>query len=117
LSLRIAFAVLLLSSAAQASAASGSVTGYVTRVLITGDPTFGGCMAALSVNPQSVLGGCGAWWVSFSCTGDYTDRVSAYRMADQAQLALADSKQVQVFFRDTQKHNGYCFASRIDVLR
>ena len=117
LRLRVACAVVLLSVAAQASAATGNVTAYVNRVLIGGDATYGGCMALLSVSPQSVLGSCGPSWVSFSCSGAFTDPVRGYRMLDQAQLALATGKRVQAFFQDDKKHNGYCFASRIDVQR
>jgi hypothetical protein len=112
-----AFSVALLLYAGGALAASGSVTAYVNRVLLTGDATYGGCMAALSVNPQTVLPDCQTWWVTFSCSGDFTDRVRAYRMVDVAELALAAGKQVQVWFRDDMKHNGFCFVHRIDVLR
>ncbi len=88
----------------------------VNRVMVHGDG-FGGCMANLSVNPQSLLPGCGPGWVTFSCTGNFTDAVRAYRMLDQAQLALAANKNVSVVVDDSRKHNGYCFATRIDVIR
>jgi hypothetical protein len=117
LSLRSVIATLLFAAGGQAMAASSYVIGNVNRVLMTGDDTFGGCMAALSVDPQTVLPGCQSWWVTFSCSGAFTDVVRAYRMADVAELALATGKQVQVFFRDDTTHNGYCFAYRIDVLR
>jgi hypothetical protein len=64
-----------------------------------------------------VLPTCQPWWVSFSCTGAFTDPTSAYRLLDMAQLALAANKQTLVFFRDDLQHNGYCFADRIDVMR
>jgi len=108
---------LMLGATGPALAASGYVVALVNRVLVTGDETFGGCMAALSVNPQNVLPSCQPWWVSFSCSGDFTDRVRSYRMLDVSELALATGKQVQVFFRDDMKHNGYCVAHRIDVVR
>jgi hypothetical protein len=38
-------------------------------------------------------------------------------MVDVAELALATGKQVQVRFQDDKKHNTYCFANRIDVIR
>lgn len=117
LSLKALSITLLLSSAGQALADSGSVTTYVNRVLMTGDSTWGGCMAALSVDPQTVLPNCQTWWVTFSCSGDFTDPVRAYRMVDVAELALATGKQVQVWFQDDKKHNTYCFANRIDVIR
>ena len=108
---------LLLSASGQALAASATVTAQIDRVLMTADSTYGGCMALLSVNPADALPGCGSGWVTFSCSGDFTDRVRAYRSVDLAQLALASGKVAQVFFRDDMKHNGYCFADRIDVLR
>ncbi len=74
-------------------------------------------MAALSVGPDTVLPACPPWWVTFSCSGDFTDPIRAYRMVDVAELALATNKKVQVFFRDDLKHNGYCFAYRIDAIR
>ena len=117
LSLMAISLALLLGAGGPALAASGSVIANVSRVLVNADSTYGGCMVALTVNPQGVLPGCQPSWVSFSCTGDFTDQVRAYRMVDVAELALATGKQVQVFFRDDLKHNGYCFASRIDVLR
>ena len=111
-------AVLLLSSGGQAIAASGTITNaYVNRVAISGDQRWGGCIAQLSISPQTILPGCGAGWVTFSCSGNFADPVRAYRMVDQAQLALATSKKVIVYFQDDKKHNGYCFANRLDVLR
>jgi hypothetical protein len=110
-------ALALIAPGGQALAAAGTVTAYVNQVLITGDDRWGGCMAALSVNPQTVLPGCGATWVAFSCMGSFADPVRAYRMVDQAQLALAANKRVYVGFQDDKKHNGYCYAYRIDVLR
>ena len=108
---------LLMCAAGPTAAESGYLVANVNRVLLKADATFGGCMAGLSANPQTVLPSCQSWWVTFSCSGDFTDPVRAYRMVDVAELALATGKQVQVFFRDDMKHNGYCFAHRIDVLR
>jgi hypothetical protein len=101
----------------EAAAESGQVFASVNRVMVTGNEMFGGCMAALSVDPQTVLPDCQSWWVSFSCSGAFTDPTSAYRLLDNAQLALATNKKAYVFFRDDLKHNGYCFADRIDVAR
>ncbi len=100
-----------------ALAASASVVANVTRVLLIANDNYGGCMARISVDPQSVLPACASGWVTFSCTGTFTDPVRAYRMLDQAQLALAADKKVWVQILDTSTHNGYCFANRIDVLK
>ena len=88
----------------------------VLRILISSDETWGGCMAALSVDPAMMLADCLGGWVSFSCSGDFTDSTRAYRMLDQAQLAFATGKNVMVTFEDNRMHNGYCFAQRIDIL-
>jgi hypothetical protein len=117
LSLLTLCAALLLAVAAPAPAATGAVTARVTRVLISNDDRWGGCMALLSVNPQTVLSGCGSGWVTFSCSGHFTNSVRAYRMLDAAELALATGKNVTVYFQDDKMHNGYCFANRIDVIR
>lgn len=98
-------------------AAEAIFTAWVNRVLISADSTYGGCMAALSVNPQDLLPACSPHWVSFSCSGNFTDAVRGFRMLDQAQLALAANKSVTVIVDDSRRHNGYCFASRIDVIR
>ena len=89
----------------------------INRTLVVGSDLYGGCMAATGVDPATLLPGCARNWVTFSCTGDFADPVQAYRMLDQAQLALATDKTVMLEVRDSQKHNGYCYASRIDVIR
>jgi len=107
----------LLMHGTPASAASSYVIGTVTSVLMNADSTFGGCMAGLSVSPASKLSNCAPDYVTFSCSGDYTDQVRAYRLLDQAQLAFATNATVVVAFQDDKVHNGYCFAYRIDVVR
>lgn len=109
--------LLLGATAGPAVAEQGQVLAHVNQVLISGDASFGGCMALLSADPQTVLPSCQNWWLSFSCSGDFIDPMRAYRMLDAAELALATGKQVQVFFQDDKMHNGYCLANRIDVIR
>jgi hypothetical protein len=111
---------LALGTALASSAAFGAtavLTGKVNRVMMHNDGGFGGCMAQLTSNPQAALASCGSGWVTFSCTGDFTDQVSAYRSLDQAQLAMATNKNVLVIIDDSRRHNGYCFVTRIDVAR
>jgi hypothetical protein len=119
LSKSLAAAALLIVSGTSMAASGVIATATVTKVLVDGgapETNYGGCMAALSVSPSSILPTCAAGWVTFSCTGSFAaNTIQAYRLLDQAQLALATGKQVSVYFRDDQKHNGYCFARRIDV--
>ena len=113
--------VILLSTLTAVStpgqAATSTLQTTVTRVL-TDTVNYGGCMAALAVSPTTKLAGCLGTWVSFSCTGAFTaDKALAYENFDNAKMALAMNKQVFVQFDDTKKHNGYCFASRFDVIK
>jgi len=94
---------------------TGTVTAFVERTLVADDDNWGGCMVLLSEDPAQLLPACRSGWVTFSCNGTYTDPVRAYRMLDQAQLALATGMQVTVTVDDSRTHNGYCFASRIDL--
>jgi len=113
----IAAAIIAALVSAPVLAASAYLTAKVNYTLVTADTRWGGCMALLSVSPSSVLPNCGYGWVSFSCTGDFTDPVRAYRMLDQAQLALARDSNVIVEITDEMMVNGYCFARRIDVAK
>jgi hypothetical protein len=97
------------------AADTANFEAFIEKTLVTGDSTYGGCMALLSRRVEGKLPGCRGAWVSFSCDGTYTDPVRAYRMLDQAQLALATGMRVLVVVDDTKVHNGYCFATRIDV--
>ena len=115
LSVLCAFAPLM--GATTAMGESGWVVGKVQRTLVHYDDTFGGCMALMSPSPHSVLPGCKPDWVSFDCGGTRTDPVRAYRMLDQAQLALTTGKTARLWVTDSTKFNGYCWALRIDVDR
>lgn len=102
---------------APAVAATAIVTADVERTRVTSGATFGGCMAKLSVDLYSELTTCKSHWVSFGCSGEVTDPLPAFRMLDQGQLALAAGKKVKVWFTDTTLYNGYCLATRIDVIQ
>lgn len=119
--------VALLLTSGSVIAANYSIRGaLVDRVLVNAGPAVsnhGGCMVYLrlpTTTPATTWpAGCGTSpWVTLSCTGTFaTNTVQAYRVLDQAQLALTANKRVDVYFTDSMKHNGYCFASRIDVLK
>lgn len=112
-----ALAALTLIATPGAQAATSSLTTTVTRVLVTGNTDYGGCMGLLAVSPTTKLATCGGGWVTFDCAAvlPTTQAIQAYRMLDQAQLALALAKPVTVYFTDSLKANGYCLATRIDV--
>ena len=95
---------------------TANLTAFVEKTMVTSDSARGGCMAALSEDPAAALPACKKTWVTFSCDGTYTDPVRAYRMLDQAQLALATGLKVQVTLTDASMHDGFCFAERIKVM-
>ena len=100
-----------------AQAKTEQVVGEVRRTLAVADENFGGCMVMLSVSPSEEGLNCPTGnWVTFSCTGTYTSKSNALRMYDSAQLAFVTGRRVVVWVDDTKKHNGHCFASRIDVV-
>ena len=116
---KVAFATLLMSVflTQPTQAATAQVQAEVRRTLtVADDEKFGGCMVVLSVSPSEEGLDCSSSWVSFSCSGTFTSKSNALRMFDSAQLAFVTGKTVIVEVDDTKKHNGHCFASRIDVL-
>ena len=102
--------------AAPASALTAEVAAEITRTLTVADERFGGCMAALSVPPSEEGLDCQTRWVTFSCTGVHASKSSAQRTFDSAQLAFFTGRSVRVWVDDEKKHNGHCFADRVDVL-
>ncbi len=105
-----------LLAAAPASALTAEVAAEVRRTLTVADERFGGCMAALSVAPSEEGLDCQSRWVTFSCTGVHASKSSAARMFDSAQLAFVTGRTVRVWVDDEKKHNGHCFAERVDVV-
>ena len=98
-----------------ALAGSANICATIERVLVMANDSFGGCMALLSVDPQSVLPVCAKNWVTFSCTGTFTDPVRAYHMLDLAELALVFDKKVGLQVIDSSTHNGYCMVNSISM--
>lgn len=116
----------ILGPAGPANAVTGTLTTTVVRTLVSNESIYGGCMASLaaaintanvSAGQSAVIVNCPTTYVSFSCTGVHNSKDLAFYMLDQAQLALSLSKTVSVTVDDTKKHNGYCVATRIDVIK
>jgi len=109
--------VLSVVSALSVQAATRFVNGNVVRTLVADQERFGGCMAKLDRALSDYFLDCPGSWVSFSCSGVFTTKDIAYRMFDSAQMAFALGRSVNVQVDDTKKHNGHCYAQRIDVLQ
>ncbi len=110
------FLALLVGLASPAQAVTRFVNANVVRTLVADQERFGGCMAKLDQDMASLGLDCASGWVSFSCTGTFTTKDVAYRMFDSAQMAFALGRPVNVQVDDTKKHNGHCYARRIEVL-
>ena len=91
------------------------VKGSVTKTMVADEGRWGGCMALLDQELADYGLNCPGSWVTFSCSGVYTEKTEAYRMFDQAQMALARKRKIQVYVDDTKKHNDYCFANQVRV--
>lgn len=107
--------VLLLLSAGTAHAGVERIEGKVVRTLTTGDGRFGGCMAQLSERLADTGLNCPGTWVTFSCTGVHTSREDGSRMFGSAQMAFSLDTTIVVEVNDGKKHNGHCYARRVDV--
>lgn len=111
---KLILAVILFTISSLLYASTATISNVtITRTLLE-NGNYGNCMILLSKAPGL---SCSGRWVSFSCDGTYQPRDSANMMFDSAQMALALGKKVNVRVDDLKKHNGYCFAYRIDVLK
>ncbi len=110
----ITLAIATMAFSSPLFAAKDKVTAYVTQVT-TDDKNYGQCMAKLSVPIADSGLDCPKSNVSFSCSGDFNSKDTAYHKFEIAQISLALDKKVIVYVDDTKKHNGYCYAYRIDL--
>jgi len=103
--------------ASYATAAQAPIWTRVSSVLVADQGRWGGCMARLTESLAEFGLNCPSTWVSFSCTGDFTTKDNAFRMFEAAQVAFALETRAYVVVDDTRKHNGICYANRIDLAR
>ncbi|MDZ7781808.1 MAG: hypothetical protein U5K56_02295 [Halioglobus sp.] len=97
----------------QAYAATANWQAQVNQILLD-DQFFGGCMAAVTPPPSEQLSAnCNTAWVTFSCDGTFNPRSTANAKLSAAQLAYVAGTPVQLTVTDSKKHNGHCFATRI----
>ena len=88
-------------------------TGTVKRILVE-TSYYGKCMIQLPVNIEN---GCSSSWVSLDCEGKYLDKGDGDRLLNIALIAQNMGKSVSVKIDSTKKHDGYCVATRIDLLK
>ena len=92
------------------------VKALVKKTVVADEGRWGGCIAQIDKTLADSGLDCPSSWVTFSCSGVYAEKDVAYRMFDQAQMALALGRKVEVYVDDTKKHNEYCYANQIRVL-
>ena len=96
-----------------ALAAQQFLAAEVKRILID-ETAFGGCMAFLKPGAATTGLDCPGSWVTFSCLGDFNPKSVGNQKLSAAQLALVSGTQLIVKIDDTRKHNGWCYATRVD---
>ncbi len=98
-------------------AETAAIDATISRTMVTTDDLYGGCMVALNVSPSDYNLDCPSGnWVTLDCAGELTSKSQGMRLMDSAQLAFVTGRSVRVTVDDSRKHNGWCFAQRIDVL-
>ncbi len=101
---------------AQEAATTQSLTTTVNRTLAS-ESRLGGCAARLGHAIAAETGlNCPDNWVTFSCDGTHAAKSDAMRLFDSAQLAFVTGRRAVLWVDQERKANGFCFASRVDVL-
>ncbi len=104
-----------------ASAETVRIDGVKIVRTLSDAGVFGDCMAEISKPLSDVTTGCTTYprsrWVTFSCSGTYNSKDAGQRKFESAQLALALGYRVTLLVDNTKKHNGYCYARRIDIYK
>lgn len=108
-------AVALIVSVQASVAQKAWVSNALVQRTLIDNANFGGCMALLDKNIADSGLNCPSRWVTFSCDGTFGSKDIAFRQLDQAQIAQALNKKVSLYVNDLKKHNGYCYAGRIDL--
>lgn len=112
--IRIIFLFMAVIASGQVLGDTGYFTTTVTKILVQ-EGLYGGCMAEVNPGPETALPNCASYWVTFSCSGDFNSKSNASLKLQSAQLAFISGKSISLLIEDSKKHNGYCFAQRIDV--
>ena len=89
------------------------VTGNTSRIL-TEAHRYGQCMISI---PHSARAGCKANWISLDCEGKFSAGNTGDRMLNVALVAQNKNTKVAVYINSTKKHDGYCVAERVDMLK
>lgn len=97
--------------------ATAKLTEVTALKTLVDNTSYGACMLKISPGPQALLPGCQKDWVTFSCSGDFNSKSIGNLKFQSAQLALVTDKKLTLTIDNSRKHNGYCFARRVDVIK
>ena len=109
------FVALAMFVATGVMAATEGYEASVTKTLQI-DNDFGGCMALITPKPQDVLATCRGGFVTFSCIGDFNSKADGLAKFQTSMLAALSGGSIYLVIDDTKKHNGYCYAPRVDFI-
>ncbi len=113
-----AVAGVVMLGAGGVSAGAVWISGVKVVQTLSDAGAYGDCMAHMSKPISDYISGCpGNGWVTFSCDGTYNSKDAGQRKFESAQLALALGYRVTLLVDNTKKHNGYCYARRIDIYK
>lgn len=112
--IQIILGVLVLYCSAGTWAAVEAKTVTPTR-LLTDPKNYGYCM--IYSTGLVFSHNCANRWISLDCKGSYHSKEASRLMWDAANLAYATESNVYVVVNDARKHNGYCVADRLDVVK
>lgn len=86
----------------------------VSTLISAENGLFGGCMAKVDLNIVNETGlNCKNEWVTFDCTANFITAAESARLLNAAQMADALDLKVNLRLDDSQLHNGYCLAKRV----
>ncbi len=109
----VAISSILLGLSNTAFSAEFWRTGTVIRIL-SDSKYYGGCMVNISSN---IANGCpNNGWVSLDCSETFYQGQSKNNMAIVL-TALATNKRLSLKVDNSKKHDGYCIARRVDIIK
>jgi hypothetical protein len=99
--------------ASSASATVFTKTGTIMRVMSSADK-YAGCMVLLDT---TIANGCPySGWVSLDCNADLIGPDTGKRNYASALLAFTSGMTVTLFIDNSLKADGFCAATRLDLL-
>jgi hypothetical protein len=115
---RLAAALVLASCAMPTLADIAFMRNVTIEQTMVVEGLFGSCMVMLDKSIVDAGLDCPAnSWVSLDCDGVYFSKATAQRLLDTAQMAFVLDKKVNIKVDDSKKHNAFCVAVRIDVMK